>query len=131
MGLFNTKKDMDGEDEIMDTIRIDMAEDDANYYIYADVPGVRIENIRICFKGEKFLMRIIEDTDLEEFLEEKSIIIEERLHSEAERYIDFPEPVNKNKKDVSADISNGLLTVIIKKLNLDEEEENLIQIQAK
>lgn len=139
MGLFNNKPKADtgysnnyqitenGDDTM--PIRIDLADDDDYYYIYADVPGKKINDIKIKFKGKNFSIRVIEESDAVNPISNKSCIIQERLHDEFERIIEFDDPVDKKKVD--ARLENGLLMVTIKKLDPElEDEEDLIQIKS-
>jgi len=134
MGIFNitTKNENDfgyelnGEEA---TIRIDLADDDDFYYIYIDVPGKKNNDIKMKFKGDRLSLRIVEESEEENPISNKSCIIQERIHDEVERIISFDEPIDKNKVDARLD--NGLLIVTIKKINPDlENDENLIVIRS-
>lgn len=131
MGLFNPTRSSDDVSAMMPepVIPIDLAEDDDYYYIYADVPGKSIREIKMKFKGEKLSIRLIEEEDDDNPIADKSCLIQERIHDEVERFISFEEPIDK--KSVEAKLEMGLLTVTIKKMNPEEEEEeDLILIQA-
>jgi len=117
----------DNGDENM--IRIDLADDDDYYYVYADVPGKKISDIKMKFKADKLSLRVIEENEDANPISNKSCIIQERLHDEAERIISFEGPIDKKKVD--ARLENGLLIVTIKKINPDlEDEEDLIVIKS-
>lgn len=132
MGIFGsnakgTYDDIESGDEIM--IKIDLADDDDCYYIYADVPGKKISDIKMKFKGDKLSLRIVEENEEVNPIANKSCIIQERLHDEAERIITFDEPIDK--KSVEARLENGLLIVNIRKINPElEDEDDLIIIKS-
>lgn len=136
MGLFNSNQNSKttnyGEEEVYTDsplIRIDLADDDDYYYLYADMPGKKISDIKMKFKGDKLSLRLVEENEDSNPISNKSCIIQERLHDETERIISFEEPIDKKKVD--ARLENGLLTVTIKKVNPElEEEEDLIIIKS-
>lgn len=110
-------------------IRIDLADDDDYYYIYADVPGKTISDIRMKFKGEQLSLKLIEESEERNPISTKSCSIQERIHDECERLISFDEKVDR--KSVDARLENGLLIVTIKKINPEmEEDEDLISIKG-
>jgi HSP20 family protein len=132
MGLFDNKKNayeeakMDKDDF---SLRIDLADDDDYYYIYAEVPGKKISDIKMKFKGDKLSLRLVEESDESNPISNKSCIIQERIHDEVERLISFDEHIDKKK--VEARLENGLLIVTIKKINPElEEDEDLIIIKS-
>ena len=72
-------------------------------------------------------MITIDMTDDDEDYPDQNYIISERCHDERERTIEFEEPINK--KEVTANYTNGLLKISIKKIDPDEDEDqDLIQI---
>jgi len=104
-------------------ITIDMTDDDEYYYIYAEFPGREKKEIKIKFKGDKLSLKVLDDEDYPD----QNYIISERCHDERERIIEFEEPINK--KEVTANYTNGLLKISIKKIDPDEDEDqDLIQI---
>ena len=77
----------------------------------------------------KLKWNLKEEEDDDNPIADKSCLIQERIHDEVERFISFEEPIDK--KSVEAKLEMGLLTVTIKKMNPEEEEEeDLILIQA-
>lgn len=132
MGLFDTKKNTYEENDMEKdnfTLRLDLADDDDYYYIYAEVPGKKISDIKMKFKGEKLSLRLVEESDESNPISNKSCIIQERIHDEVERLISFDDHIDKKKVD--ARLENGLLIVTIKKINPElEEDEDLIIIKT-
>jgi HSP20 family protein len=124
MALFPQKKES-SEYDINNSpmITIDMTDDDEYYYIYAEFPGREKKEIKIKFKGDKLSLKVLDDEDYPD----QNYIISERCHDERERIIEFEEPINK--KEVTANYTNGLLKISIKKIDPDEDEDqDLIQI---
>lgn len=132
MGLFDNKKSIYEENSMEKdnfSLRIDLADDDDYYYIYAEVPGKKISDIKMKFKGDKLSLRLVEESDESNPISNKSCIIQERIHDEVERLISFDEHIDKKKVD--ARLENGLLIVTIKKVNPElEEDEDLIIIKT-
>lgn len=111
------------------SIIIDVAEDDEYYFVYAEVPGKTAEDIQLKFRGERLSIRILEETEEQNPIAEKTCLIQERTHEERERLISFEEEVDK--KNVDAKLENGLLIVFIKKICPDEEDvKDLITIRC-
>lgn len=109
-------------------IRIDLADDEDYYYLYADVPGKNISDIKLKFKsGDKLSIRIIEESEELNPISNKTCSIQERVHDEMERIIEFEESINKDS--VNARLENGLLIVEIAKRNPDYDEDDLIIIK--
>lgn len=131
MGMFKTRSTDDNDFEIAeDEIRIDLAEDDDYYYIYADVPGKSTSDIKMKFKGDKLSIRLAAEDPEANPIANKSCIIQERIHDEVERLIAFDDPVDKKKTD--ARLEDGVLIVSIKKINPDfDDDEDLIIIKQK
>mgnify|MGYP004512909479 CR=1 FL=1 len=129
MGMFKTRSTDDNDFEIAeDEIRIDLAEDDDYYYIYADVPGKSTSDIKMKFKGDKLSIRLAAEDPEANPIANKSCIIQERIHDEVERLIAFDDPVDKKKTD--ARLEDGVLIVSIKKINPDfDDDEDLIIIK--
>lgn len=129
MALFNTNKKETTNNlysnENIPLIAIDLAEDEEFYYLYSEIPGRELSDIKLKFKGEKLSLRVSENEKSP--VENKDLIISERYHDERERMIEFECPVDK--KEISAIYKNGLLEVVIKKTDPDDEDdEDLIKI---
>ena len=115
------------EESNQNLIRIDLVDDDDRYYLYADVPGKKISDIKLKFKGDNLSIRVVEETEINNPILKKSCIIQERLHDEYERLIQFEDPIDK--KSVSAKLENGVLIVTITKIDPEKEDESdLIKI---
>lgn len=124
MGIFGnlTKVSFKNENQEDNPIRIDLADDENYYYLYADVPGKKISDIKIKFKpGDKLSLRMIEENEETNPISNKTCLIQERIHDEIERIIEFEEAINKD--NVNAKLEHGLLSVVIGKKNLESEED--------
>lgn len=110
-------------------IRLDLADDDDYYYVYVDVPGKKINDIKMKFKGNNLSIKIVEESEESNLIANKSCIIQERIHDEVERLIPLEDPIDKKKVD--ARLENGLLIVSVKKIDPNvEEDEDLITIKS-
>jgi len=89
--------------------------------------GRKIEDIKMKFVGEQLSIRVIEEADDKNPTFGKGIIHEGRFHDETISSIRFENQIDKKK--VEAKLKDGLLSVKIKKVDPDEEnEEDLINI---
>lgn len=91
---------------------VDMTETDDDVTIRAEIPGVSEENIDVTLRGDVLIIRGEERLDEEDF-EAKGLLLLERPRGGFFRRIKLPEPVDPEK--VSADYSNGVLTVTMAK----------------
>lgn len=117
----------ENNDEYTKSIPIDLADDEDFYYVYADVPGKKLSDIKLKFKGNDLSLRIVEESEEDNFIYNKSCIVQERLHDEAERIIELEDPIDK--KTVNAKLEDGVLKVTVKKIDPSQDDESdLIKI---
>lgn len=90
---------------------VDFAEDDNNFYLYMDLPGVDKKNVDLTIsrniliiKGEK---KGIKD------VEEEKVYHNEIWYGSFERSVTLPDTADADK--ISADLKDGVLTVVIAK----------------
>lgn len=112
---------------ISSPLKMDLVDDEDFYYLYVEIPGRKIEDIKMKFVGEQLSIRVIEEADDKNPTFGKGIIHEGRFHDETISSIRFENQIDKKK--VEAKLKDGLLSVKIKKVDPDEEnEEDLINI---
>lgn len=130
MAIFGKPMNFDNnfdDDFELSKIRLDLAEDDDYYYIYIDAPGKENSDIKMKFKGNNLSVKFIAESDDKNLIADKECIVEERIHDETERLIGFDTPIDK--KSVSAKLTDGILYVIIQKIDPDkDDEQDLISI---
>ena len=133
MAIFGKdKNDNVSEDDIKSEfisspLKMDLVDDEDFYYLYVEIPGRKIEDIKMKFVGEQLSIKVIEEADDKNPTFGKSIIHDGRIHDETISLIRFENQIDKKK--VEAKLKDGLLSVKIKKVDPDEEnEEDLISI---
>lgn len=95
--------------EGMDLPRIDMAEDDEQYTIVADLPGFRKEDIDV-YVTENTLA--IEAEQREEMVtEEATYVQQERSHQSLSRRLALPN--DADAENISASMEGGVLTITV------------------
>lgn len=93
----------------MDQPRIDMAEDDEQYLIVADMPGFAKDDIEV-YVTENTLA--IEAQQREEMVtEDANFIQQERSHQSLSRRITLPNDANTER--ISASMTDGVLTITV------------------
>ncbi len=103
--------------------RIDIAEDEKNIFIHAEVPGIAKEDIKVTInddnvltiKGHKKRESKSDDTN------SKSFIRVERSFGEFQRSFMLPENVNKDS--INAKFENGVLDIVLDKAEPEKPKE--------
>lgn len=106
----------------IDTLAVDVTENENQYIIHADVPGVPKENIRVNFdKGQ--LSIEIEARKNNETREGEKLLRSERFYSKKSRFFNFGDRVNED--GIKASYKDGVLTLEVPKR---EEKVTMRQI---
>ena len=104
---------------------INVTVEDGNYHVYAAIPGVSKEDIKIDF--ENSLLTIKTECKKEENKENtKKYLVKERSECAYERSIQFEE---FEEESISAKYENGILEVILcpKKPEVKEKKKSVIE----
>ncbi len=91
----------------------DVSEDDKNYYIEMELPGVEIKDIEILCEENN--VKIRGERKLSREIAPDNVFRMERFFGEFSREFFFASPVQKDK--VEANLSNGILVLILPKKN--------------
>lgn len=104
--------------------RVDLKETNDNYEIEADLPGVRKEDIDIDFDNNYLTISAKRDDSIEE--KSENYIRRERHYGEFKRsfYVD-----DVDEEKVQASFNNGVLKVILPKLNKGTRKGRKIDIE--
>ena len=102
---------------------IDLVAGDDGFHIYANLPGVRSEDVEITLEGEELTIRGSFPT----VPEEVNYVKRELFHGEFERRLVFNTPVDV--ENIEASHENGVLTLFVPKA--EEVRPKQIKIQAK
>ena len=104
---------------------INVTVEDGNYHVYAAIPGVNKEDIKIDF--ENSLLTIKTECKKEEKEENtKKYLVKERSECAYERSIQFEE---FDEESISAKYENGILEVILCPKKPEVKEKNKIVIE--
>lgn len=103
--------------------RVDIAEEDGNYELTADLPGLKKDDIKIEIHDNTLTLR--GEKKIEEEKKEKSYRLAERCYGEFVRTFTLPENVNKDT--IEAEFKDGVLKLTIPKT----EQPKPTQIEVK
>ena len=103
---------------------VDLKEDDNNYIIEADLPGVDKKDIDISYKNGYLNISAKRENNLEE--KKDNYVRQERSYGEFKRsfYID-----NVEEDKIDANFDNGVLKVTLPKLNKEIHETKKIEVK--
>jgi HSP20 family protein len=100
---------------VCDTFKVDVREDEKNYIVEAELPGVKKEEISISLDESRLNISVTRDEKVEE--EKKNYLHRERRYCSMQRSIYLNEADNAG---IRAKLENGELTVSVpKKQNVD------------
>jgi HSP20 family protein len=108
-----------------ETMSIDLVEHDEEYVATIDLPGFERDDVDIRVTDHTLLVEAERDSTVEE--DEERYLRRERHHESMRRSIRLPNEVEKDQ--VTARIKNGVLTVTLPKLEV--EEARTIEIEDK
>lgn len=102
----------DQKTECTRSFQVDISEDSNNYLVHADLPGIDPKDIQISIEGNT--LSIKGERKFERKHEDKEYEHQERFEGTYFRQFTLPEGVNSEKIEASG--KNGVLAVIIPKL---------------
>ncbi len=127
--LFNMMDDffndswLPGRSLLSDTFKVDVKENENDYTIEADLPGVQKEQINLELNEGRLTIAVVRNEEVEE--EKKGYIHKERRHSSMQRSVYLADADNEG---VNAKLNDGVLTVSIpKKPQIDYKKRIEIQ----
>lgn len=94
-----------------DIFKIDVQENENEYIIEAEIPGVKKDNVNIMFDKDVLNLSIKKEENLKD--KNNKYIHRERSYSQMSRSIIL---VDANEKKIKANLNEGLLTITIPKL---------------
>lgn len=98
-----------------DTFKVDLSEDDKNYFIEAELPGIEKDKINVAIDDGKLEIIVTSDEDTEKT--EKNYIHRERRYSSMQRSIYLADADNEN---IKAKLDNGMLNITVPKKGKQE-----------
>jgi len=106
--------------EVKRGFRLDVLENEKNYVVEGELPGIERENINIDFENN--LLKISVEQSSEETVEEKNYIHRERKMYSMERVVKFK---NVNQENIEAKLENGILKVVLPKLEVVDTKKRI------
>ena len=102
--------------------RADLSEDDSNYYVELEIPGIGKDDLKLEIKGRS--MSISGEKKTSEEVESKKLHSQERSYGSFVRYFHLPEDADLSKID--ANHEDGVLRVVIAKT--EQAKPQLVKI---
>ena len=106
--------------EVKRGFKLDVLENENNYVVEGELPGIERENVNIDFENN--LLKISVEQSSEEAVEEKNYIHRERKMYSMERVIKFK---NVNQEGIEAKLENGILKVVLPKLEVVDTKKRI------
>lgn len=107
------------------TPRVDIWEEDLNYNIEFELPGVKKEDIKLTVNDDKVLV-VSGEKKIDSTLENKTCCRSERAYGHFHRAFQLPDDANVNK--VKAKFDNGVLSISIAKSEVQQTKEKSIKV---
>lgn len=111
-------------DRSVSEFRVDVREDDNNYHVDADVPGLAKKDITVTF--EAGTLTIAGERKTEESREEAKYLLNERREASFSRTLRLPDGVDES--GIAAALNDGVLTVTLPKA--DEVKQRRIEVRS-
>lgn len=105
------------------SFKLDVKEDEKNFYIEADMPGIEKNDIKIKYEKDYLLIGVEKKEEKEE--ETKNYLHRERSYSSMSRSVYLP---NLDATKVKAKLENGVLNVTVEKKAV-EKKDHFIEIE--
>lgn len=114
--------EMDMEMLGMESMSVDIADQDDEFVVTADLPGFEKEDIDLRISDSTLRIRAERSEEMEES-EEGEYIRRERSQRTVSRTVPLPEPVDE--ESVRARYHNGVLTVTLPKMHAGEDAKSI------
>ncbi len=105
---------------------VDITEDDGNYKVTAELPGMSEKEIEVVVSGDMLTLKGEKKQEREQ--KEKSFYLSERSYGSFQRSFYVPEGVDRDK--IAADFSKGVLTITMPKTAKTVEQQKTIEVKA-
>ncbi|HUC11543.1 MAG TPA: Hsp20/alpha crystallin family protein [Stellaceae bacterium] len=105
---------------------IDLGEDDKAYKVAAELPGLDVKDIDLTISGDMLVLKGEKRQEKEE--KSKNYYFSERAYGTFQRAFELPASVDRDK--ITADFSNGLLTITLPKTATAREQHKKIEVKS-
>jgi len=107
--------------------RIDIAEDETNIFVHAELPGVKKEDVKVTINDDQMMMiKGEKKQEVKEDSDDKSYIRVERTYGSFAR--SFQLPGNVKTDSINAKFENGVLTITLEKVEPTKPKEIEISV---
>ncbi|MDN6543082.1 MAG: Hsp20/alpha crystallin family protein, partial [Lentilactobacillus parabuchneri] len=103
-----------------------ITENDKNYVMKVDVPGVDKNNIHLAYQHGDLALSIDQENDSEKKDEQGRVVASERRHGVMSRTYELP---GVDRDHISAQMNDGVLTVTLPKAADSQQDNGQIEIQ--
>ena len=118
--------DSDNDYADFGNLKTDIKESDKDYSLKIDVPGVDKKNIHLTYQNGVLSLNISQQHATEQKDEQGRVIASERSHGVMSRSYELP---SVDKDNISAQVSDGVLSVTLPKVTETEDKDGQIEIQ--
>ena len=105
---------------------VDVTEDDKNYKITAELPGLEEKNIDVTVAGDMLTLKGEKRYEKEE--KNKNHYMSERAYGSFQRSFVLPDGIVRDK--IAADLSKGVLTITLPKTEAAQKPQKKIEVKA-
>lgn len=124
-GWLDNSKDFLDSHAFRNILQSDVAEDDKEYTVKVDVPGMNKDDIHLAYSDGILTISGHRSTFKDDSDKKKNLVRQERSEGSVSRSFSLP---NVDKKNISAKLDNGVLTITLPKAS-PVEDENSITIE--
>lgn len=107
-----------------DTFKIDVKEDDKEYMVEAELPGMTKEDVNLSIEDGRLCISVNKE-EVKENKDEKSYIHRERRYTSMQRNVFLAEAANE---DIKAKLKDGVLMITVPK-KVHEDKSKAIEIE--
>lgn len=108
-----------------DSIKLDMVENENNFNIKADIPGINRSEIKVTFNNGILKINAVRHNEYDNSSNGNYII--ERSYGSISRSIKIPQNINQN--NINAKYKDGVLEIILSKLSNDNSSIRHVNIE--
>lgn len=121
-GWLDNSKDFLDSHAFRNILQSDVAEDDKEYTVKVDVPGMNRDDIHLAYSDGILTISGHRSTFKNDSDKKKNLVRQERSEGSVSRSFSLP---NVDKKNISAKLDNGVLTITLPKTSPVEDEDSI------
>ncbi len=107
-----------------DTFKIDVKEDEKEYMVEAELPGITKEDVNLSIEDGRLCISVNKE-EVKEDRDEKNYIHRERRYTSMQRNVFLAEAADEG---IKAKLEDGVLTIIVPK-KVEEDKSKAIEIE--